>query len=174
MPVHRLGRWTSGVVLLARSRRARAELARQLADREMGKRYRALASGEPASREWTVDVPIGPVPHPWLGTVHAASPSGRPSSSRVTVLERRAAGFLCDVCIATGRPHQIRIHLAAAGHPLVGDPLYAAGGVPRGDARAVPGDGGYLLHAAEVTLRHPATGDALTISCEPPPALRAI
>jgi 23S rRNA pseudouridine1911/1915/1917 synthase len=173
-PVHRLGRWTSGVVLFARTSRAREELARQLSAREIGKRYRALAQGSPAWNDRKIDDPIGPVPHRWLGTVHAASPAGRPSSSRVSVLERRAAAFLCDVRIATGRPHQIRIHLAAVGHPLVGDPLYVAGGVPRADACAVPGDGGYALHAAEVTLRHPATGAGLTIACEPPTDLRSL
>ena len=171
-PLHRLGRWTSGVVLCARTARARAELSRQWAAREIGKRYRALASGEPAQPEFTVSVPIGPVPHPLLGSVHAASPDGRAASTIVTVLERRTGEFLCDARIATGRPHQVRIHLAAAGHPLVGDPLYVAGGRPPADAVAVPGDPGYLLHAAELTFRHPRTGDLLTIACGPPPALR--
>jgi 23S rRNA pseudouridine1911/1915/1917 synthase len=172
VPVHRLGRWTSGVVLFAKNSGARASLARQLAERAIGKRYRALAWGDPAWDERSIDVAIGPVPHAWLGTVHAASASGRPASSAVAVAERRDAEFLCDVRIATGRPHQIRIHLAAAGHPLVGDPLYAEGGLPYHDTRAVPGDGGYALHAAEVSLDHPATGRRITIASEPPPALR--
>jgi len=171
-PVHRLGRFTSGVVLFARTPRARESLAVQLAERTIQKRYRALASGDPAWDERTIDVAIGPVPHPWLGAIHAASPSGRPASSGVRVVERRAGRFLCDVHIATGRPHQIRIHLAAAGHPLVGDPLYAKGGLPYRDQRAVPGDGGYALHAAEITLDHPTTGKRMTIDCDPPFALR--
>jgi 23S rRNA pseudouridine1911/1915/1917 synthase len=170
--VHRLGRWTSGLVLFARNCTARAELARQLRAREIDKRYRALASGNPGWTTIEVDRPIGPVPHRLLGSVHAASADGRPAASRIDVIERRAGGFLCDVRIATGRPHQIRIHLAATGHPLVGDPLYASGGVPEAATSAVPGDPGYLLHAAEARLRHPRSGGQLVLTCAPPPELR--
>jgi 23S rRNA pseudouridine1911/1915/1917 synthase len=172
-PLHRLGRWTSGVVLFARTKGALAELTRQWVSREVGKRYRALAAGKPTDREMEIAVPIGPVPHPLLGTIHGASASGKPAKSRILVLEEREGEFLCDVAIETGRPHQIRIHLAAAGHPLVGDPLYAVGGTPRPNCRALPGDPGYSLHAAELTFRHPRTDRQLTIACQPPPALRA-
>jgi 23S rRNA pseudouridine1911/1915/1917 synthase len=172
-PLHRLGRWTSGVVLFARTRQARAELVRQWTARSILKRYRALATGAPARETLVVEEPIGPIPHPLLGTVHAVSVSGKPASSRVVVLERRAGAFLCDVCIETGRPHQIRIHLAAAGHPLVGDPLYAVGGVPPAGCRAVPGDPGYRLHAAQLTFRHPRTSRRVSVECAPPPSLRA-
>jgi 23S rRNA pseudouridine1911/1915/1917 synthase len=169
--VHRLGRWTSGVVLFARSRSARAELARQMRAREIGKRYRALASGDPPWDAITIDRPIGPVPHPVLGTVYAAAPDGKPSVSHVDVLERRPGAFLCNVRIATGRPHQIRIHLSSAGHPLVGDPLYVDLGRPSPGSAAIPGDPGYLLHAAELTFRHPRTGRTVTVTSPPPPVL---
>lgn len=171
-PVHRLGRWTSGLVLCARNHVSRTALMRQWSAKEIGKRYRALASGQPEWDERTISTPIGPVPHPLLGEVHAASPAGKTALSRMVVRERGAEGFLCDVEIATGRPHQIRIHLAAAGHPLVGDPLYMAGGLPAPDSRVVPGDPGYHLHAAELSFRHPRTGSAVAITCEPPARLR--
>ncbi len=171
-PVHRLGRWTSGVVLFALTARARAHLSQALRSGTMWKRYRALATGDPASERFTIDVPIGPVPHAILGTIHAASPAGRPARSEVRVLERRDAAFLADVVIATGRPHQIRIHLAAAGHPLVGDPLYAAGGMPSRDATALPGDPGYLLHAAEIRVKHPVQSQELVVIAPPPALLR--
>ncbi len=171
-PLHRLGRWTSGLVLCARNHHTRTELMRQWSAREVGKRYRALASGLPVWDEITISEPIGPVPHTLLGSVHAASANGKPSLSQVTVLERRADSFLCDVRIATGRPHQIRIHLAKAGHPLVGDPLYVAGGLPAPDTRALPGDPGYFLHSAELSFRHPVTGREEVIECEPPSILR--
>jgi len=88
------------------------------------------------------------------------------------VLERRDGCALVEVRILTGRPHQIRIHLAAAGHPLVGDRLYGARGVPARDSVALPGDGGYHLHAALLGLSHPADGRWTEITCLPPPVLR--
>ena len=171
-PLHRLGRWTSGIVLCARNHRSRAALSQQWSANQVGKRYRALAAGDPALDALNISAPIGPVPHTLLGSVQAVSPKGRPSLSQVTVLERRTGSFLCDVRIATGRPHQIRIHLAAAGHPLTGDPLYSAGGLPAPDSRALPGDPGYHLHAAELRFRHPGTGRDISIECEPPLLLR--
>jgi 23S rRNA pseudouridine1911/1915/1917 synthase len=171
-PIHRLGRWTSGVVLFARGRQARANLTDQWASRRVIKRYRALAGGRPERQEFEIRQPIGPVPHPLLGSVHAVSSDGREALTRVEVVELRDDSFLCDVRIETGRPHQIRIHLAAAGHPLTGDPLFPAGGVPASDCRALPGDPGYRLHASELTVRHPVSGKSVTISCLPPPVLR--
>ncbi|MBM3277151.1 MAG: RluA family pseudouridine synthase [Candidatus Handelsmanbacteria bacterium] len=171
-PVHRLGRWTSGVVLCARNPAARASLTRQWATGQVRKSYQALANGCPTWKALEISAPIGPVPHPLLGQVHAASPTGKRAHSRVHVVERRADAFLCEVEIPTGRPHQIRIHLAAAGHPLVGDPLYMEGGLPAPDSRAVPGDPGYQLHAAELCFCHPRTGRDVVIECAPPLPLR--
>lgn len=171
-PLHRLGRWTSGLVLCAKNHASRTELMRQWSANKVGKRYRALAGGSPDQDEMTISTPIGRVPHALLGSVHAALLTGKPSLSRVIVLERLAESFLCDVRIATGRPHQIRIHLAAAGYPLKGDPLYKVGGLPDPDTRALPGDPGYHLHAAELSFRHPGTRRELVIECEPPMLLR--
>jgi 23S rRNA pseudouridine1911/1915/1917 synthase len=171
-PLHRLGRWTSGIVLFAISARARAGVAAQLRERRVLKRYRALACGRPASRRFELSVPIGPVPYARLGRLHSASRDGKPARSRVHVVELRDGAFLADVFPITGRPHQIRIHLAAAGHPLAGDPLYRSGGGPASDGQAVPGDGGYHLHAAEMRLRHPRHGRETVLGCSPPPLLR--
>jgi len=171
-PVHRLGRGTSGIVLLARTARARSVLAAALRRSEVTRTYRALAGGLPGRDAFTVGSPIGPVPHPLLGSVHAANPAGRPALSLVEVLERRTGCSLVGVRIKTGRPHQIRIHLACAGHPLLGDPLYAPGGVIVEGGCALPGDPGYLLHAESLRLLHPATGEPFELWCRPPPELR--
>jgi 23S rRNA pseudouridine1911/1915/1917 synthase len=167
-PVHRLGRWTSGLVLFSRNREMLSSLTGAWKRKEIRKVYRGLASGEPEKRQWKIDAAIGPVPHPLLGTVHAVSAGGRSAESRITVLERREGSFLAEIEIATGRPHQIRIHLAAAGHPLCGDPLYRTGGMPAPDSSAVPGDPGYHLHAMELELIHPASGKLLRLYCRPP------
>jgi 23S rRNA pseudouridine1911/1915/1917 synthase len=171
-PMHRLGRGTSGLVLFAPGAEARKPLQAAFQDPQTRKVYRALCSGHPGSDAFEITAPIGEVPYPPLGCLHAAEPAGRPSCSRVTVLERREGASLLDVEIHTGRPHQIRIHLAWAGHPLVGDPLYGPGGIPLPETRALPGDPGYLLHAHQLELPHPRTGERLIITCQPPPPLR--
>ncbi len=171
VPAHRLGRGTSGLVLFGLSEPARAALAAGFREGTIEKTYRALVCGEPADESFGIDVPIGPVPHPALGEVFAACPGGRPASSHVTVLERRGDRSLVEVSISTGRPHQIRIHLAAAGHPLAGDPLYGAGGRPLATP-ALPGAVGYRLHALRIGLAHPTRGSRLDLWCLPPPPLR--
>ena len=114
-----------------------------------------------------IDAPIGPVPHPTLGTVQAACEGGRPSHSIARALEQRHDQVLFSVDITTGRPHQIRIHLAYAGHPLVGDPMYEAGGGLKPNP-GLPGDGGYLLHAQGLQFPHPLTGQQMAITAAPP------
>ncbi|GAA5534427.1 RluA family pseudouridine synthase [Deinococcus aluminii] len=171
-PLHRLGRGTSGLVLFARTHEAGAILARAWREQAVQKCYRALAVGLPSQEDYVITTPIGPVPHPRLGSVFAASASGKAASSHASVLERRADTTLFAVDIHTGRPHQIRIHLAAIGHPLLGDPLYAPGGLPRADLPGLPGDGGYWLHAERLTFLHPLTGERLSLEAPPPAELR--
>jgi 23S rRNA pseudouridine1911/1915/1917 synthase len=170
-PLHRLGRHTSGLVLFARTHEAASALARAWRDREVLKVYRALASGVAAFDRLDVTAPIGRVPHPRLGRVYAASPDGKPAHSTLVSLERRSETTLFSVTIATGRPHQIRIHCAAAGHPLAGDPLYDVGGVVRSASPGLPGDGGYLLHAESLRVVHPSTGATIELHAPPPPDL---
>ncbi len=170
-PLHRLGRGTSGIVLFARNTSA-ASVISQSWLRGTLKIYRALISGCPDEDEFDIDVPIGPVPHPALKSIYAANPNGKRAHSHVKVLTRRGNHALVDVQITTGRPHQIRIHLAAAGYPLFGDPLYGIGGVPAENSRALPGDLGYLLHNSVLGFSHPITGRWIEIGCIPPPLLR--
>lgn len=172
-PAHRLGRFTSGLVLCTRTARAAAAVAAAWRAHSVTKIYRALVSGTPAWNDTVIRVPIGPVPGPRLDRVFAADAAGRAAESHARVIERRGATTLVEVRITTGRPHQIRIHLAAAGHPLAGDPLYVAGGRPDAASTALPGDGGYHLHAARLALAHPATGDLLDLAAPVPPLLRS-
>ena len=171
-PMHRLGRETSGIVLFSRSHAAGAELQAAWREHRIEKRYRALASGVALQDELEITAPIGPVPHPWLGTLFAANPQGKASRSRARVLERGLDTTLFQVDIETGRPHQIRIHLAFAGHPLGGDPLYGPGGLPRAGITALPGDGGYFLHAERLAFQHPLTGQKVELWAPAPLELR--
>lgn len=165
-PVHRLGRFTSGLLVCARRPATRAWLSQRLRDSSAAgegeapscrKLYRTLL--RPGALELELGVPlpittaIGRRAHPLLGTIWCASPAGLAASSLLTLLRRHPDGDLAQVEIATGRPHQIRIHCAAIGAPLLGDPLYLAGGSAR--AEVLPGEGGYRLHAHRLDLAGP-------------------
>ncbi|MEY3300327.1 MAG: hypothetical protein RLZZ597_3587 [Cyanobacteriota bacterium] len=183
VPIHRLGRGTSGLMLLARSPLARSVLSHQLrqdtataqdsqAPHHIVKTYRALAAPGALPDAFTLTTPIGPVDHPLLGQVYAASPQGRFALSYGQVIQRSPEANLVEVTIRTGRPHQIRIHLAAAGYPLLGDPLYAVGGLPTTIGRQqppVPGDLGYWLQAHRITFVHPRTQASMAFTCADPP-----
>jgi 23S rRNA pseudouridine1911/1915/1917 synthase len=177
-PLHRLGRGTSGAILFTRNHRAGRLLAKAMFDRRILKVYLALASGTAMPDAFTVEAPIGPVPHRLPATVNAYRPDGRPSISHVRVLRRFSEkdASLVEVTIPTGRPHQIRIHLAYAGHPLVGDPLYRPGGLPRADGlddewATTPGATGYLLHSWKIRFPHPGRADEVEVVGPPPASL---
>ena len=171
-PLHRLGRGTSGLVLFALDRPSAAAITKDWHTERVLKRYRGLAAGIAAQDAYAIRAPIGLVPHPRLSDVHGVHPQGKAASSDARVLERRERSTLFEIDIHTGRAEQIRIHLASIGHPLVGDPLYAPGGLPRPIDPGLPGDGGYLLHAMELRLIHPVTGEVLHLVAPPPSALR--
>lgn len=177
-PLHRLGRATSGIVLFARTEEALRRLTAEFVERRIAKIYRALVAGVGLPSEQVVDAPIGRVPYPPTGKLHAATRDGAPSKSffRLLAEDREHSQSLVEVRIVTGRPHQIRIHAAVIGHPLVGDPLYIAGGGPGpvvpGRRPPLPGDCGYHLHAMRLAFRHPRTGEDLEVFSPPPPPLR--
>jgi 23S rRNA pseudouridine1911/1915/1917 synthase len=186
-PVHRLGRFTSGLLVSARRPATRAWLSTRLRESTAAalatgqvpqescrKLYRALVVPglltQALGSALTIDTPIGQRAHPQLGKVWCAAAGNgavdRASRSTLTLLERGAAADLVQVAIASGRPHQIRIHCAAVGAPLLGDPLYRPGGLAAADA--LPGDGGYRLQAWRLELERPG-GERLAL--EAPEAL---
>ncbi|HXV59122.1 MAG TPA: RluA family pseudouridine synthase [Vicinamibacteria bacterium] len=165
-PLHRLGRGTSGIVLFSIEAGKRRHLVRLWQAGGVERGYRALVQGSAPPGETVLSQPIGSAPHPLLGSVAAVHPDGKRAVSRVRLLERRENSSLVEVAIETGRTHQIRIHLAAMGHPLIGDRLYPAGGIPLSREVTLPGDLGYWLHAHRVAF------DGTELFCAPPPLLR--
>ncbi|XP_065872791.1 RNA pseudouridine synthase 5 isoform X2 [Euphorbia lathyris] len=207
-PVHRLGRGTSGILLCAKSKLAKTRLAAYFADgasliknngshinkrRNITKIYRALVDGIVQQDKVIIEQPIGTVRYPGVAKgLYVASASGKSALSKVEVLERNVQKnhTLVQVEIESGRPHQIRIHLSFIGHPLLGDPLYVAGGKPKCSEsenadesfaqdggyerpmKPLPGDCGYYLHAHQLLLLHPFTTEVITIIAPLPSILQ--
>jgi len=177
-PVHRLGRATTGIVLFAKTAQAASRLFANWNTPRIQKVYRALAQNIAQQDAYEILTPIGLVPHPLIGQVWAANPDGKPggkpSKSRARVISRsesttaNAGTTTFEVSLDSGRPHQIRIHLASIGHPLVGDPLYGVTGQPLENSPGLPGDGGYLLHAQYLRFQHPFTGEQIDLEAALP------
>src|SRR5215475_5914875 len=176
-PVHRLGRATTGIGLFAKTAQAAAKLGADWNTSRVQKIYRALAQDIAQHDAYEILTPIGLVPHPRLGMVWAANPSGKPSKSLVKVISRAPGSTASsstpgtttfEVTLNSGRPHQIRIHLASIGHPLVGDPLYGLSGQPLENLPGLPGDGGYFLHAQFLKFHHPITEEQINLQAALP------
>ncbi len=153
--VHRLDRDTSGVMVIARTPEALDHLARQFADRSVAKRYLAVVRGVVRRDELLIDAPIGrhPTERKKMST---RTRRGRAALTRVRVLERFAAATLVEAAPETGRTHQIRVHLASCGHPILGDAVYGRA--------ARDGDAGIArqaLHAASLDVTEPEKGARL-------------
>jgi len=157
--VHRLDRYTSGVILVARDDASHRHLAAQFSGRSVKKIYHALVHGVMKSDTGHIEKPIARDPvHRTKMTTKLAS--GRHAVSDYRVLQRFEKHTLVEVKIGTGRTHQIRVHLSSTGHPVVGDSLYGAPGLPR-----------FFLHARRITFQSPATGEDVTVESPLPPEL---
>jgi 23S rRNA pseudouridine1911/1915/1917 synthase len=165
--VHRLDKGTSGLLAVARTEASYLSLVDQLASRSMERRYLALVEGTVADDRGEVDAPIGRSTR--TPTKMAISASGRAARTGFTVLERRPAPrptTLVELSLQSGRTHQIRVHMAAIGHPVVGDARY-------GTPEKALGPGRFFLHAFRLGLTHPATGERLEFSSPLPDDLTA-
>jgi len=162
--VHRLDRYTSGVLLVAKNDAAHRELAAQFAGREVRKTYLALVEGEVKGETGRIERPIARDPvHRTRMTARLAS--GRAAWSEYRVLRRWKDFTLLEVRIGTGRTHQIRVHLASLKHPVAGDTLYGAA--------AQKELGRFFLHAHRVEFRQPQTGEMVVVESPLAPELAA-
>jgi 23S rRNA pseudouridine1911/1915/1917 synthase len=162
--VHRLDRFTSGVILVARNDAAHRNLAGQFASRQVEKIYVALVHGRVKKDQGSLITPIARDPIRRT-RMTARLASGRQASTSYQVLKRFDQFTLLEVKIGTGRTHQIRVHLASVGHPVVGDKLYGA------PASAL---GRYFLHARQISFTSPTTGERITLTAPMPLELEAV
>lgn len=161
--VHRLDKDTSGLMVVARTRQTMEALVRLIAAREVSRQYLALAHGAwTGPRKQTVQVPIGRDPRQRLrmAVVDLAQHPGKSAHTDFELLDQHAGLCLLRCTLQTGRTHQIRVHAAHLGHPLVGDALY--GGQPVGEMAR------QALHAQRLALVHPVTGQPVVCEAQPP------
>ncbi len=166
--VHRLDKDTSGLLVVAKSERAHRVLSKAIADRKISRRYAAMCWGHLDGDTITVDKPIARDPND--RTKMAVGEAGRTARTDFVRLARFESCDLLRAHLHSGRTHQIRVHLSAIGHPVVGDDTYGGGGARR--MVALPSKR-HFLHAAWLVFRHPVSGDTLDFRSPLPADLRA-
>lgn len=175
--VHRLDKETSGLLLIAKKRSALVALQDQLRSRETGKSYAALVTGVWPANKKVIDVPL----HKFLTgegerrvkAVDADHDAAKRSITLVKVAQRYAGFCLLDVTIKTGRTHQIRVHLAHEGHPIVGDAKYGDFAANKGVARGPAKFERMFLHAQRLRFTHPASGETIELEAPLPAECQA-
>ena len=154
--VHRIDRDTSGLIIAAKNDFAHQKLAAQLQDHTLARIYRCIVTGNLREDAGTVNAPIGR--HPVDRKKMAVVANGRPAVTHWTVLERFPGFTYVECRLETGRTHQIRVHMAHIGHPILGDTVY-------GNKKPVPGLQGQCLHAVGLRFHHPRTGEMVELFC---------
>ena len=161
--VHRLDKDTSGLMVAAKTERAHRDLSAQIKERQAQKGYLAVAAGVPAPSEGVIDAPIARDPRQRKRM--AVVVGGRESRTAYRVVEQVGSYSLLELDLETGRTHQIRVHLAYRGHPLLGDGVYG---------RRSPLLARHFLHAHRLSFRHPVSGAAMTFHANLPPELEQV
>lgn len=159
--VHRIDKDTSGLLLVAKNDMSHVSLSEQIKAHTVNRAYRAIVIGGFKQDEGTVDAPIGR--HPTDRKRMAIVPNGREAVTHWTALEKLRGATLIEARLTTGRTHQIRVHMASIGHPVLGDPVYGPKRSPW------PVTGGQLLHAYRIGFVHPRTGERMLFEAEPEP-----
>jgi 23S rRNA pseudouridine1911/1915/1917 synthase len=184
--VHRLDRDTTGLLVVAKNDAAHQSLQAQIQLRTAERIYLAVVWDSPTFEKAVVDAPIGrhPGDRKKMAVVTDPRQTARPANTVLTVLERFTPMTLIEAHLRTGRTHQVRVHCAHVGHPVVGDPLYGgerslpSRGLERtyrsGVEQAIKGLAGQALHAHVLAFDHPRTGQRLRFSAEPPPDMQAL
>ncbi len=157
--VHRIDRDTSGLIIAAKNDFAHQRLAAQLQDHTLARVYRCVVTGNLKEDAGTVDAPVAR--HPTDRKRMAVRAGGRPAVTHWRVLERYPGFTYVECRLETGRTHQIRVHMAHIGHPILGDTVY-------GNKKPVPGLQGQCLHAAGLRFLHPRTGEPMELWCPLP------
>ena len=163
--VHRIDRDTSGLIVAAKHDRAHLSLAAQLQDHSLFRLYHAVAVGGFKEGSGTVSAPIGR--HRADRKRMAVTPGGREAVTHWQVQDTQKGHSHLTCRLETGRTHQIRVHMAYIGHPLLGDTVYGA-------KKPVPGLAGQCLHAAQLTFTHPSTGERITVEAPLPDWFQAV
>ena len=169
--VHRLDKDTSGLMVVAKTPAAQTSLVRQLQARSVKRDYLALVLGVP-SATGKVEAPVGR--HPVQRTRMAVVAAGKPALTHYRVRCAGAGWSLLECSLETGRTHQIRVHLASIGHPVLGDPTYLGRGASRTLPPAARSFPRQALHATRLALTHPLSGERLTWECAPPADFAAL
>jgi 23S rRNA pseudouridine1911/1915/1917 synthase len=170
--VHRLDKKTSGLLIVAKNNSAHARLSADFQDRKIRKTYLALVHGVPRRDTAAIELTVGR--HPSIRTKMAANaPRGRSAWTEYRVKERYRGFSLLEVDLKTGRTHQIRVHLSAVGHPVVGDDVYGERSYKEFVRKYGPIDR-YFLHATALRLNHPVSGEALEFHSPLPRALQEL
>lgn len=167
--VHRIDRFTSGLLAVAKNDLAHENLAAQLADHSMHRIYRAILIGAPREDAGVIDAPIGRSLRDRKKM--AILPGGREARTHWRVLARYSGYTLCEMRLETGRTHQIRVHMAHTGHPILGDEVYGGSACAFAKKHPTLMDG-QMLHAGELTLVHPRTGEKMTFTAAEPENFR--